>query len=295
MKFNDNPNREAYLANLNECFGSWGNQETFQWVFGEAVGSLAPDLFTIEDEGADIAGSALTYRKLRIPGKEDAGMGVMTGSWTLPASRGKGCFTEIIRYSKKKIQERKVDYLTAFVTDTNASSRRLISEGSVLLPTKYVLSQPDGFPVTDPAEVVFMETSEENIGKIFNRRVEKLKNKIHYVYDLASFRHQFLERQGQGVFLAQSQGEFLILEKTETSFRILFSTDDSPVFLSSIAAWAHLQQRNVFFLTTSADAGFSEASGFKIIPGYFTIMACGDKPEEDLLSVRFDIQYGDKM
>lgn len=65
----------------------------------------------------------------------------MTGLWTLPAARGRGAFTRIIEESVALTREHGGALLLAFVTETNASFRRLEAAGSVLFPTRYVSSR----------------------------------------------------------------------------------------------------------------------------------------------------------
>jgi ribosomal protein S18 acetylase RimI-like enzyme len=130
----------AYLKGLNACFPGWGDEPMFDWAFRRQVSGPAADMLVIRQGGDLIAGSAVTYRRLRSARGTEALTALMTGSWTTPAARGHGCFTQLIEASVEVARERGAVLLLAFVTATNASFRRLEAAGAQLFPTRYLFS-----------------------------------------------------------------------------------------------------------------------------------------------------------
>ena len=301
FKFNKSPNQKEYLASLNECFSNWGDETTFSWVFRKPDYIAEPDLFEIRDEDQNLlAGSALTYRKVKMPNGESFAMGTMTGSWTLPLSRGKGCFTEMIRYSKQLVESHHFDFLTAFVTQQNASFRRLEAEGSFLVPTNYIISKIDVEQIEKEFEHKFdlLDVTPENIAKVYLQRQQILNEVMHYEYSLADFTTQFINRANASILILQRNNDYVILEKTITIFRILFSTNYSLSFISDLLNWALAQQKNLFFLTTNVDHDFKNDDRFNLILGYFTVLNAQHQQKfaaSKIFVQRINIEYGDKM
>ena len=143
---NPDNHESQYLDYLNECFPNWGGTTEYDWVFERKVGAFSADILLIEnEEDGVIAGSAVSYRKLSQNG-QNAEIGIMTGSWTLPAARKKGCFGKMINTSSELCRKKSVPYLTAFVTETNPSCRGLSSAGSYMFPTYHLFSPEELFP-----------------------------------------------------------------------------------------------------------------------------------------------------
>jgi GNAT superfamily N-acetyltransferase len=138
---------ETYLKNLNTAFGSWGNTELYEWVFQRECGSFAPEQLILRDESNEVlAGSGVSYRRLILPNGNAMDVGIMTGSWTLPAARGRGCFTRIIEESRLLCADRGCGLLLAFVTQDNPSRRALERAGSALFPSRYVFGTVEDSP-----------------------------------------------------------------------------------------------------------------------------------------------------
>ena len=104
MKIIINPKEysDQYLFNLNKCFNCWGDKNNYDWVFNRDLDEYQSDIILINNENNQpLAGSAITYRKIVNDAGIEQQIGIMTGSWTLPEARGKGCFTKMIEVSKK--------------------------------------------------------------------------------------------------------------------------------------------------------------------------------------------------
>jgi hypothetical protein len=303
MKFNVNPQdySQTYLENLNICFPNWGDMKTFDWVFNRKVTNRKADFFIINSEENELlAGSAISYRKLKFPSGNDHEIGIMTGSWTLPISRGMGCFTETIKKSVEIVQDKKVSFLTAFVTESNASYRRLRDAGSFLVDTNYIISQNlECKKLFNQIEVAVLECNYENLEAVFNLRNKLLQSKIHYDYNFDEFVNQFINRINP-TFLIQLGNEFAIVEETPKMFQLHYCTSYSYEIITGIVNWVNKKNKEIIFFSTDKNNSFQNDESFKVIPGFFTILKNEVSNNVDLNSVfsseiDFDIQYGDKM
>jgi hypothetical protein len=206
LEFNPSGAEATYLESLNVCFPGWGSADTFRWAFGRRVGGPATDLMMLRDSGELIAGSAVSYRQLVLPTGRRALVGIMTGSWTLPAARGKGAFTRIIEASVELTRGHGGALLLAFVTETNASFRRLEAAGSTLFPTRYVSS---------PAGLVLRRahgfTERQPAPSDFERFESERPAGAHFAYASAEmWAGQFLERAQRPTLVETSEGAALV-------------------------------------------------------------------------------------
>ncbi|MDP2270209.1 MAG: hypothetical protein Q8K32_05705 [Archangium sp.] len=207
------PGAEAlYLESLNLCFPGWGDARAYAWAFGRRVGGPPADLMMLREGGELLAGSAVSYRTLLTPEGKRALIGIMTGSWTLPAARGRGAFTTIIEESVALTKRHGGALLLAFVTETNASFRRLEAAGSALFPTRYVSGRA-GLSAPGARPAVERET------KSWFERFEKARPEgAHFAYGSAEeWAGQHVERPGQpvlvevenaGAALVETHGDF---------------------------------------------------------------------------------------
>lgn len=205
-----------YLQSLNACFPGWGDERDFEWALRRRVGGPTTDLMLLRDGGELLAGSAVSYRTLVTERGQQALVGIMTGSWTLPAARGRGAFTKIIEESVALTREHGGALLLAFVTETNASFRRLQAAGSVRFPTRYVSSRAD-LAVT-PARHEFKQHDVTAAGAWFERFEQARPAGAHFHYAGAeAWASQHLSRpghptllevEGLGAALMETHGDF---------------------------------------------------------------------------------------
>ena len=302
-KFIINPEdyRQEYIANLNACFGRWGGEAEYEWGVQRQVGKHLTDIMLIEnEEDGVIAGSAVSYRRLK--GREESfDIGIMTGSWTLPAARKKGCFTKMIHCSRELCKDNHVPFLTAFVTETNASSRRLETEGSFMFPTAHLFSpeefyEGEGIPHPQPVEL-HPEISQQ----IHKRVQETQKEFLTFSYSFEEFQSQYLERIKE-VTVLKIKDDFAVLEDGQNEVKILLLTcknnDNFRILQKAISNWCNRNRgRKSFFFTNRKELTvICEDLGFENVPGYFTILKSTD---EDLDYKRkfadLHINLGDKM
>ena len=301
MKFISNPKKyeQNYLENLNDCFPNWGNMETYNWVINRDFNGIKPDFFIIKnDENQTLAGSAISYRKLKFQDNSYKEIGIMTGSWTLPISRGMGCFTQTIKKSSELVVLQKMPFLTAFVTQSNASFRRLQDAGSHLIATNYIISehlQNNNYKKNNEVEI--LENNPENKRLIFNMRKQLLTNKIHFDYNFNDYENQFINRLNP-VFLLNINKEYAIIEETPQIFQLHFSSNYSLSNIEKIVNWANSFGKEIIFFTTNIDNEFVDSKNYKIVEGYFTILKNEISEKLDYKAIfdkEFNIEYGDKM
>ena len=302
-KFVINPENysQQYIKNLNACFGHWGGDAEYDWGLERKIGNHSTDIMLIEnEEDGVIAGSAVSYRELSGP-KRSCEIGIMTGSWTLPAARRKGCFTKMIHCSRDLCKQNDVPFLTAFVTETNASSRRLETEGSFMFPTFHLFSPEIQFGSEGLPMLQLVEPNEELVRKIYERTIETQEDLLTFRYSLEEFQSQYLDRIKETTIL-KIGNDYAILENGQNEVKILLLTSGSqPEFKSLIKAVANwcLENRNrkTFFFTTRKElAKVCVDLEFENVPGYFTILA-SDEAEVDYEDYFKDlhINMADKM
>ena len=301
MKIFLNPENynQDYLKYLNECFPNWGDEKTYNWAFNRKFNTFLSDFFIIKsEENQVLSGSAISYRTLKIYDKSYQ-IGIMTGSWTLPLSRGMGCFTETIKKSSEIVANKKMPFLTAFVTESNASYRRLRDAGSLLINTNYIISQNlDKSKLSNLETAAIIEKTEENLKYIYAQREEILKDKIHFDYDYNDFINQFVNRVNPTILL-KIANEYAIIEETSKMFQLHYSSNYSFAIISKIVDWANNQGKEIIFFSTDKVHEFNNLESFKIVPGFFTILPNQASINLNMSAIfentKFDIQYGDKM
>lgn len=300
MKTELNPENygDKYLDNLNECFPNWGNNDTFDWVMNRNFDGNKPDFFILKSEVDEVvAGSAISYRKLESKDNDFFKIGIMTGSWTLPIARGMGCFTETIKESNKIVTTKKMDFLTAFVTESNASYRRLRDAGSLLVATNYIISEKLKNKNNVKSEIEILDKSEENITFIYNKRNNLLQSELHFDYSYSDFKNQFINRL-HPTFILKIASEYAIIEETPNMFQLHYCTSYQHSVISKIVDFANKKDKEIIFFSTNKNHQFNDDINYKIVPGFFTVLdneMSKSKNMNLVFNAEFNIQYGDKM
>jgi hypothetical protein len=301
MKTELNPENyeNQYLDKLNECFPNWGSFDTLDWVINRSFEGHKPDFFVLKSDTDEIlAGSAISYRKLKSKDNNSYQIGIMTGSWTLPISRGMGCFTETIHKSNEIVAAKNMDFLTAFVTESNASYRRLRDAGSLLVATNYIISEKISNQITNPnSRVEILEKTENNTQIIFDIRNKLMQSKLHFVYDFSDFKKQFINRTNP-TFILKIDSEYAIIEETSKMFQLHFCTSYKFNIISEIVDWTNSKHKEIIFFSTDKNHEFQNNSDYKIVPGFFTVLDNEHSKSKNMNLIfgsEFDIQYGDKM
>jgi hypothetical protein len=314
--------KSLYIDCINRCFEDWGGVEYYNWCFNRQVGTYKPDIMILKNNGDILAGSGVSYRKVLTANNSLIIVGIMTGSWTLPIARGQGCFTRIIEESRLLTSEKGGIFLLAFVTEDNASFRRLKNAGSSLYPTNYLFST-EKTPIPKSDYSTSTVTDIDNIIKLILKRLKKdQRGTTHFVYDRELWKSQFVKRPGLLEFLTINDTNYALIEKKGINDRLLFLSLEKQEFFDECikALLQHTlhEKRKLFLFSTSdfwkdtcikMDLGFSQ--GFlttlianekefkKACPGiresatvigsrvYDSDINCGIAP--------WDIQTGDRM
>lgn len=291
---------ERYLAALQSCFGGWGGETEFDWYFRRPFAGAVADRFVIADAGEWIAGSAVSWRMLAEPDGSERRVGIMTGSWTLPAARGRGCFAAIIEHSRQLCVERGADWLIAFVTRDNPSRRQLERAGSLMIPTDYLWSEEGAeAPATGP-EPQPVEPEPALLETLWRRHAAQGQGRMRFLYrDPAAWAGQLVERPlPTDLLRAGGLGEVLV-ERHSVFDRILATVPLSPEHRLELtrAVWARAlgAGRRFFAFTSRPDEAeaLREACGLGGIPGFITLLpAAAPAPEAGL---PWSVESGDRV
>jgi len=300
MKIIINPKnyKQKYLAFLNNCFKNWGSEKEYDWYFNN--NDKKADIFILENETNDVlAGTAITYRQITYNNKI-IDIGILTGSWTLPIARGKGCFTEIVERSKDICSTKKINYLTAFVMESNPSYRRLKAAGSYLLESFSLFSPIKQFKsIDDNVEI------EKDINKalfsLYNHQCNNTKTHFHY-NSLEQFKQQYFLRINS-VMLIKVNNDYALIEETHNTFKILYASYDSLQDLihnlKTISNWTlSNNNKNIFFYTTDKQISvLLKENEFNCLLGFFTILNSNSNLEVSNQKIfsNLNINIGDKM
>jgi hypothetical protein len=284
---------DEYLHGLNRSFGHWGDRSVYRWAFERQVGAPAADLMVLHGESGPVAGSAVSYRRIRHTGGEMLA-GIMTGSWTLPEARGRGAFAQAIQESRRLTAARGGAALLAFVTHDNASRRRLVAAGCAEVPTFYVASTdtttaPDGAP-----PVHADEAGPAELFRAHERWVQEAPG-AHVIYpSVAEWASQFLER-ALPVECVRVAGAHCLVERAAASDRVLWIAGPDPAAaVAALLARASGAGRQLFFFTCDqALAQAGAALNMVARPGSLTVISAGDDEAE--LPTGWRLQGGDRV
>jgi GNAT superfamily N-acetyltransferase len=289
-----------YLEALQSCFGGWGGETEFDWYFRRPFAGSVADRFVIADEGEWIAGSAVSWRKLADPDGTVRPVGIMTGSWTLPAARGRGCFSAIIEHSRRLCVERGADWLLAFVTRDNPSRRQLERAGSLMIPTDYLWSEEGAEAPPSGPEPRPVEPGPELLEALWRRHSRLGEGRVRFLYeDSGAWAGQLVQRPlSTDLLQADGLGEVLV-ERHPVFDRILASVPLAPdlrlELARSVCARALRSGRRFFAFTSRPDDAEAMRSALDLggTPGFITLLpAAAPVPEAGL---PWSVESGDRV
>jgi hypothetical protein len=269
------PVSEPTLGYLNACFPGWGDQRTFGWAFSRQMHGQPPtDYMLLSEDGGTLAGSGVSYREVLLPNNAAITVGIMTGSWTLPAARGRGFFSRIIEESIKITAARKGALLIAYVTTDNPSCRALLKSGAASFPTSYFILEPNAGEAKTSAEPL------AEVGDISDQLIKQWRQQYvgfaRFGYQtLDDWRSQFLRRPSRPRVLARNADEFVMIDEHGDTDRIvayLGARGKSPSeLLGAVLSRADSRGRKVFAFSSDPELSeFCLASGFTERPGFLT-------------------------
>lgn len=291
---------ERYLAALQSCFGGWGGETEFDWYFRRPFGGSVADRFVITDEGEWIAGSAVSWRRLADSDGTERSVGIMTGSWTLPAARGRGCFKAIIEHSLLLCVERGADWLLAFVTQDNPSRRQLERAGSLMIPSDYLWSEEGARAPASGGDARPVETEPALVEALWARHAALGEGRIRFLYeDAAAWAGQLVERPlPTDLLRVEGLGEILV-ERHSAFDRILATVPLAPDGRLELAraVWARALRtgRRFFAFTSRAEDGAAlrESCGLGGTAGFITLLPAA-APAPDA-GADWSVESGDRV
>ncbi|WP_162126243.1 GNAT family N-acetyltransferase [Flavobacterium phycosphaerae] len=288
--------KNTYLAYLNQCFPNWGNTNTYDWIFERSVGEHESDILLIKDENNQvIAGSAVTYRKLKTANGSEVDFGIMTGSWTLPEARGKGCFSQMIDESKRICFAKGVPFLTAFVTESNASYRRLRDAGFYGKTADNVFSKESVF--ASDSDFSTLKTVPVDVELLFEKYTHFASNHNVFGYSKAEFEGQYIKRLTPTECIKVGE-TYCLFEDTGTIIKLLFLSDFNINDLKVFCEWmrVHRDKKVMFFLSDDAKSKIAEANDFQFVKGFFMVQKTAASIADSLSFFKqININLADKM
>ena len=291
-----------YIRYLNQCFNNWGNEKEYDWAFNRTVGGITSDIVIIKDENNEvIAGSGITYRKLKNQDDSIIDIAIMTGSWTTPKARGRGCFTKIIDVSKEISRKKNVPYLTAFVMETNSSFRRLKNAGSLLYPSYNLYSPNVLYQNANESSISLISNKEQMISDVYNRYLKTQNKFTSFSYTTDEFFHQYLYRI-KNTKIVKISNDYAIIEETENLNKVLLITyDNLSDFKNNIISLSNWGLQNnskkLFLFSTNKEvAEICNILDFENLQGYFTVLSTSKNSvhNKDIFT-QISINMGDKM
>ena len=287
--FSGRSDEERYLAALNTCFGGWGDRRRFDWCFTRDGARRRPDILQLESPRGPIAGSAVTYRTVRVECGVEVVAGIMTGSWTLPDARGAGAFTRLIAASREAVAAAGGTLLLAFVTAANPSRRRLDAAGAGMVPTWYCRSagtagqRDDGLRAVAAAGIAQRPIAPTAVGACF-------------CYTGDDWQGQFVGRPDD-VRLVQRPGRWTALVELAPGFARLLTLDaapgDRPAAIDALTAHARHEGRELFAFTMHADeCALLRERGFVVGDGFLAVDVIGQAVG---VPRHWHVEHGDRM
>lgn len=281
LEINQHGLDEEYLLCLNACFPNWGDKRVFEWAFCRGLPpDPLPDRFVLREDGKLLAGSAVSYRSVSLPNSHTIRVGIMTGSWTLPAARGRGCFSRMIEESVRITKDREGSILLAFVTEDNPSRRQLQKAAAAVFPTSYLIANAE--PRTSSHETLadglIPSVTEEELQRSFRHWTTGRIGKSTFAYSsFKTWSGQFVARPWETQILQDTTGSFAVLEKHATTDRINAfwgsSRERELAFLSNLRDRARAEGHNLFAFSMDAEfAACCKGVGFTERPGFLTAM-----------------------
>ena len=260
--------RAGYIDGLKRAFGGWGDDALFQWCFERDSGAGPATFLTGWVDGELVAGSAVAWRYLDLEGTREK-VGIMSGSWTLPAARGKGFFSQMIDTSLQICRDDGATRLLAFVTEDNASRRRLEAAGSQMVPSHYCKT-------TVPGDGPTPTSTNADPADVYQKYLASRSAHGHFAYpDRSQWADQTLNRR-QPVQVFDAVGVPVIVEvRDEYSMVLCVASDDAEerrAALTSIRAKASEEKPVLTYTLDRAD--LDEA--WQILPGFVTALPIND-------------------
>lgn len=280
VEWNPVNTRADFLDGLNECFPGWGDQVRYTWYFEPREPHPSPDVLVLKEGNQIVAGTGLTYRRLLSPTNRPLRAAILTGSWTLPAWRGRGLFARVVAESRQQALSKGQDVLLAFVREDNPSRRVLEREGALLAPTFYFRADAASEEDTPPERVFAVDPNAALMEDLWQRVARSGETRFRFHYEtVTAFASQFIHRHSATLLLRDEAGHLAIVQddgRQRLAHLIAFANADSASalhFLKGLAASARADGRTLAVFTSPGPVRLAcDEAGFTCGRGFVTVM-----------------------
>ena len=223
MKISINPAgfEAEHLAALNRSFGDWGDGRRWRWCFARSSSSEPADIVVAEVNGAAIAGTGISYRRMITPDGGTLLAGILTAAWSHPVKSARGAYMHVMSEAMRRIAERGGAVALGFMPQNKSSGLQLLRAGAMAATTAYV-STPAGWNDGLPGELKSCVLTSSLIEELFRRVNRRAQRGLRFTYpDIGEFGGQFLERPHPVEVLADAKGSYFILERLSQAMNLL--------------------------------------------------------------------------
>jgi hypothetical protein len=285
-----------YPRGLNVAFPGWGELAMYRWCFERPVGGPKADLLVVRRGARLVAGSAVAYRSLRLETGVPVRVAIMTGAWTLPEMRGRGCFGRMIVESVALASRRGAALLLGFARAGNASVRQLAAAGSALSPTAYCLTPPDGGRHGAGARAA-IEPGSPDVVALSTALERSRASRVRFTYAPAEWASQFLDRPRPTECLTLDSNGWAVVEPIgATDFVQLLLTHDEAGRSRALAALlGRARDRGRELFVFAGDEEWRHDClrlGFAVSSGYLTALVADEERLRDALGVPAPVPRG---
>lgn len=276
---NNTDSAEEYLGYLNQCFPGWGDVALYNWVFDRDVGAGRADRIFAYHENEIIGGTGVSYRMITDSKGAKERIAIMTGSWTLPAARGKGCFSHLILAMRDQAIKKGCVLLTAFAFKDNASYGAMLRQNCVALPTVYVRDPlvPTKDCQSDNEFLGRYPVSDKFVEELFVSLQKSENDKVRFTYSLSEWKGQFIGDPAKMGAVSIGHSSKFIFEIANGFLRVLamyVSEEDNlkSVFANILQITRKEGFRLFMFSTDSKEIEVMKELELEIIEGGFFLL-----------------------
>jgi hypothetical protein len=223
VKISINPSgfEAEHLSALNRSFGDWGDARRWQWCFARPSAREPADIIVAEWNGAAIAGTGISYRRLVTPDGGTLLAGILTAAWSFPVKSARGAYMQVMTEAARRIAQRGGALELGFMPQSKSSGHQLLRAGAMAATTAYVL-MPEGWTSAMRDELRPRALTAALAEELFRRANARAGDGLRFVYfDVAEFAGQFLERSRPVEVFVDGRDDYFIFERLPQTMSLL--------------------------------------------------------------------------
>jgi GNAT superfamily N-acetyltransferase len=294
----------AYIEFLNSCFPEQWDRATYDWYIGRPFNGRSCDILVRSEGNRILAGLALCYRQLSMPGGELIEVCVLCAGGTVPDARGQGHYPVLLQQALQRCRERRCVAALGFVRSDNASGRGLARFGARAIPSFYISSPAREAPSRECRSAlrptIIQRSSAEALLRHTAAHVPKFPA-IGFNYARAEdWRRQFLERPHPVEAVRLAHDSAALVERVGATDRLQLLNCPEHRLIRVVASLVRASQRasrHFFMYSLNAQhAALARRLGLRIRAGQLLVQDTGfdSKRWTDLVSARWSVQAGDR-